>query len=608
MRTGSNIGMAKNRLLVLALCLPLLLPLVYYALSNILQQADPTLLPERQLGKHAMWIHRPWLEDIVRGGEYTTLARHIERYAISDVFIRVSDPDEATGRPDSDSTTIAFLQGMDRRLPLLRMYAWRDMKRSTSMDETAPAQLDEQLLADCRSYLQAGFAGIHLEAGGVKPVDRRFLALLRRIRSMAASRGAILSLGAMEPEPLPGADWTLRTFGCPPLYWTYSDLQRAAKCVDQLVVAIRSGTGRPNSLYRSYVKRQSELLLSLSAHGSKVFVGFVPEDTTRIGMRSSTDAIRIGLEGLGQGIGSSDARQLCDVGVALDAHWHRDSADWHVFEELWLNSRVEPPEHREWGLPGKATPAPTDAADGGAMLLIGGGALGDDSIMRRFIELAGGKDQAIVIIPTALEGEFFREGWPELRMFTAIGAANLTVLHTRDRELANRADFTAPLRSARGVFITGGRQWRLADAYLGTLVQEELRNLLRRGGVIAGTSAGATILGSYLVRGDSRSNRFMMGDHEEGFGFLANTAIDQHVLARGRLDDMIPVIHSYPQLLGIGIDERTALLVRGDLCEVIGESLVAVYDFKRWCTFPERYFFLAPGDRFDIKQRRRVFD
>ena len=114
------------------------------------------------------------------------------------------------------------------------------------------------------------------------------------------------------------------------------------------------------------------------------------------------------------------------------------------------------------------------------------------------------------------------------------------------------------------VWFTGGRQWRLADSYLGTKVEEELWALLGRGGVIGGSSAGATIQGSYLARGDTKTNTIMMGDHDEGFGFLKNTAIDQHLLRRNRQFDLIEIIEAWPELLGIGIDENTAIVVQGD--------------------------------------------
>jgi cyanophycinase len=183
------------------------------------------------------------------------------------------------------------------------------------------------------------------------------------------------------------------------------------------------------------------------------------------------------------------------------------------------------------------------------------------------------------------------------------GATSLTVLHTRDHKVADSESFVAPLRSARGVWFPGGRQWRLADSYLGTRTERELRAVLDRGGVIGGTSAGATIQGSYLARGDTRNNTIMMGDHEVGFGYLRNVAIDQHLLRRNRQFDLIPVIEKHPQLLGIGIDESTAIVVRGDTAEVIGPSYVAVFDNHRIMGPGGRFYFLQNGDRLNLNTR-----
>ena len=119
--------------------------------------------------------------------------------------------------------------------------------------------------------------------------------------------------------------------------------------------------------------------------------------------------------------------------------------------------------------------------------------------------------------------------------FIQKGFKHVTVLHTRDRKEANSSAFTEPLKSAAGVWFSGGRQWRHADSYLDTKTHKAFLELLDRGGVIAGSSAGATIQGSYLARGDTKMNTIMMGDHEVGLGFLSNVAIDQHLFARNRL-------------------------------------------------------------------------
>ncbi len=236
-------------------------------------------------------------------------------------------------------------------------------------------------------------------------------------------------------------------------------------------------------------------------------------------------------------------------------------------------------------------------------LVIVGGAMRDTAIVNRFIRLAGGPDAPIVAIPTAGGREAYDEYWSGLRMFKEAGATDLTVLHTTDPTVANTDEFVEPLKRARGVWFGGGRQWRLADAYLNTKVHDELWKVLERGGVIGGSSAGATIQGSYLARGDTRANTIMMGDHVEGMGFLKNAAIDQHLLRRNRQFDLLEIIEAHPDLLGIGIDENTAIVVNGDEFVVIGQGYVAIYDHDRQIDSGGKFYFLAPGQRFDLATR-----
>lgn len=238
----------------------------------------------------------------------------------------------------------------------------------------------------------------------------------------------------------------------------------------------------------------------------------------------------------------------------------------------------------------------------GALVIVGGN-LHDPAIIGRFLELAGGPDAPIVMIPTASAGDHFDRSYPGLRKFRDAGATNMVLLHTRDRAVANSDSFVAPLRRARGVWFFGGRQWRLADAYLGTKTQDAIEGVLARGGVVGGSSAGATIQGSFLVRGDTKTNTIMMGDHQEGFGLLPRSAIDQHVLVRNREFDLIPVIETHPDLLGIGLDENTAIVVHGARFRVIGRSYVAIYDPTHTLDSGGRFYFLRSGDVFDLTTR-----
>jgi cyanophycinase len=238
----------------------------------------------------------------------------------------------------------------------------------------------------------------------------------------------------------------------------------------------------------------------------------------------------------------------------------------------------------------------------GAIVAVGG-AMESPEIYRRFIELAGGPDALIVLVPTALGGDVYEGNFAGLAAWRAQGARNLTLLHTHDRAEANTGRFVEPLRRAGGVFFFGGRQWLLADAYGGTRTEEELRGVLERGGVVGGTSAGASILGSFLVRGDTESNQIVIGDHQVGFGLLRGVAIDQHVLRRNRQYDLIEVIEAHPELLGIGLDEDAAIVVRGNRAEVIGSSYALVFDNRTTTGRDGRFYFLAPGDGIDLWTR-----
>ncbi len=243
-------------------------------------------------------------------------------------------------------------------------------------------------------------------------------------------------------------------------------------------------------------------------------------------------------------------------------------------------------------------PVTTPAA--GSLVIIGGGDIGPE-IVDRMVRLAGGSASPWVVIPTAGEEENYDARYIETTPLKKAGVSHITVLHTRDRAVADSEPFVAPLRTARGVFLSGGRQWRLVDAYLNTRTQREIEEVLTRGGVVAGSSAGATIMGSYLVRGARSGNTIMMAPgYEQGFGLLSPVAIDQHLLARRRERDLLQVVERHPDLLGIGIDEDTAIVVRDNAFEVAGASKVAIYEAGK------SFYFLPAGARFDLTARKAI--
>ena len=134
---------------------------------------------------------------------------------------------------------------------------------------------------------------------------------------------------------------------------------------------------------------------------------------------------------------------------------------------------------------------PTLVGPENGSLVIVGGAMRSPEIYERFLELAGGPDAHIVMIPTAGGAEEYDEYYQGLNSWRRNGATNMTLLHTTDPAVADTEEFVEPLLPAAAVYFFGGRQWRLVDAYGGTRTEEEIRKVRDRGGGIGGSSAGA---------------------------------------------------------------------------------------------------------------------
>jgi cyanophycinase len=250
----------------------------------------------------------------------------------------------------------------------------------------------------------------------------------------------------------------------------------------------------------------------------------------------------------------------------------------------------------------------------GALVIVGGGNLTGSGISEKFIELAGGPEKNFVIVPTAggnrnAQGQLIPYDEPRIiAPWIRLGLKNVRMLHTHDPKVADTEEFAKVLRDAHAVWFNGGRQWNIVDSYANTLTYREFHKVLERGGVIGGSSAGATIQGEYLVRGDTSGPDVMMTaepNHQEAFKFLRKSAIDQHINTRNRWDDLIAVIQKYPNLLGIGLSEGTAIIVKGDTFEVMGKWKVSVHDNTRlYQPWEKPYFVLSAGDVYNMKTRR----
>jgi len=249
----------------------------------------------------------------------------------------------------------------------------------------------------------------------------------------------------------------------------------------------------------------------------------------------------------------------------------------------------------------------------GTLVIQGGGTDVGTGIFETFINKAGGLGANIVVVPTAGGNKNPDGSWKvytEEQVVAAWkkrGVMNVHMLHTHDPKVADTEDFAKILRGANGVWFDGGRQWNIVDSYANTLTLKEFHKVLERGGVIGGSSAGATIQGDYLVRGAIAGSEIVMTpepEHEHGFAFLRKVAIDQHINTRLRWDDIIPVIKKYPNMLGIGLSEGTAIVVTGDRFQVIGKWKVAVHDnthvYQPW---EKPYYVLSIGDVYNMKTR-----
>jgi cyanophycinase len=207
----------------------------------------------------------------------------------------------------------------------------------------------------------------------------------------------------------------------------------------------------------------------------------------------------------------------------------------------------------------------------GALVIVGGGRIPDD-VRRRFVELAGGRSARLVVIPTASASADAADAARQyLPVWEKLGAAGVELLHTRRRAVADSDAFVGPLRRATGVWLSGGDQSRLTAAYRGTAVQRELRRLVARGGVVGGTSAGAAVMGEVMITGGRRE-----ATTAGGLGLLPGVLIDQHFLRRDRFDRLRHALARHPGQVGVGIDEATAVVVRGGRLSVLGESYVLV--------------------------------
>jgi cyanophycinase len=206
------------------------------------------------------------------------------------------------------------------------------------------------------------------------------------------------------------------------------------------------------------------------------------------------------------------------------------------------------------------------------------------------------------------------------RAFADLDVGELVELYVEERSRAGDRDKLSVLDDAAGVFFSGGDQLRITSQIGDTGIEAKVRRLYERGGVVAGTSAGASVMSeTMLIKGSSRETHRIGDLHmAPGMGLIRDAIIDQHFAERGRFGRLIGAVAHNPRVLGLGIDEDTAAMVEGHRFRVIGSGAVYVVDGAdvSYCNVAEaepdralsmhdvRVHVLSGGDGFDLKTRR----
>jgi cyanophycinase len=214
-------------------------------------------------------------------------------------------------------------------------------------------------------------------------------------------------------------------------------------------------------------------------------------------------------------------------------------------------------------------------------LLIGGAEdkVGGRLILNHFVQLAGGPQARIVVIAAASSFEDL-VGQRYISLFGALGAGSAEMLQVRDRSEARHPLPLQQIDNATGIFITGGDQLKLTALFGGTPVAAHIRQCSRAGCVVAGTSAGASVAPEHMLAygAGGLTPRKSMMHFAPGLGLIGGLVVDQHFGARNRIGRLMTAVAHNPELLGIGLDEDTAVEITGGQLSVLGRGAVMVID------------------------------
>lgn len=242
----------------------------------------------------------------------------------------------------------------------------------------------------------------------------------------------------------------------------------------------------------------------------------------------------------------------------------------------------------EDSLPRRAPPSTSLSA--GRLMIVGGGGT-TPAMTARMLELAGGPDAPILILPQASELE--DRGSGSLELWQAAGALNMTVLDPLSEDEGEKLIAESAL-----IWMPGGDQTRLMDALKQARLVDDLQRRYRGGAIVGGTSAGAAVMSRWMITGEADLERVAVGRTElvDGLALWPEAIVDQHFLARQRWARLFAAVLDHPELVGVGIDERTAVEVTGSNLRVIGEGQVVIVDARR--------AELSPGEAGELHQAR----
>jgi len=254
----------------------------------------------------------------------------------------------------------------------------------------------------------------------------------------------------------------------------------------------------------------------------------------------------------------------------------------------------------------------------GTLVVIGGHEDKENEcvILRKFVELLNGGDLVIATVATEIPKDYFDT---YEKAFYGLGVKRISELYLKHRSESLDPEKLKMLDNASGIFFTGGDQLRISSRLGDTLFEARVRDIYHQGGVVAGTSAGASAMGETMLIKGPNAESHKIGDLHlaPGLGLIPNVIIDQHFAERGRIGRLMGAIAINPRILGIGIDEDTAILKHDGQFSVIGSGAVYVVDGTEFSysnvaeaepetilsIFGVKLHVLSSGDFFDLSQR-----